>query len=535
VLLSERLEQVYAGPEGPDVAAFFDFDGTLIHGFSAVDFYLDRIRSGKVGPLEAIRTTVMAVRGVETEEDFEKLVAIGLSGLDGHHMDDVSAVGERVFAKKLAARVYPEAWQLVQAHHRMGHTVVLASSATRFQLEAAARTLGIDHVLSTALEAGEDGVLTGRADGPTLWRAGKARAVRDFAELHGVDLAASYAYSNGNEDIDFLSQVGFPAATTPEDRLREHATSEGWPVLDFRSRGLPSVATIARSAAAMGGILTGIGTGAAFGLLNGSRRTAISSIMALSSEYSLALAGVKVDIVGEQHVWEQRPAVFVFNHQSQLDVFVICYLLRRDFTGVAKQELTKDPIFGPVFKFAGVAFVDRQGGGNPRDALAPAVAKLRDGISVVIAPEGTRSLTPTLGTFKTGAFHLAREAGVPVVPVVIRNAGELMWRDALTVKPGTVQVAVLPPIDVSAWPADQVRNKTREVQALFEDTLAHWPGEPRPAPKEPAPPKQTPARKAPAKKTAAKKTAAKKTASKKTASKKTASKKSASTRRRTAE
>ena len=59
MLLSERLEQVYAGPEGPQIAAFFDFDGTLIHGFSAVDFYLDRIRSGKVGPLEAIRTTAI--------------------------------------------------------------------------------------------------------------------------------------------------------------------------------------------------------------------------------------------------------------------------------------------------------------------------------------------------------------------------------------------------------------------------------------------------------------------------------------------
>jgi putative phosphoserine phosphatase / 1-acylglycerol-3-phosphate O-acyltransferase len=535
VLLSDRLAQVYAGPEGPQVAAFFDFDGTLIHGFSAVDFYLDRIRSGKVSPLEAIRTTALAVRGIETEEDFEKLVAIGLSGLDGHHTDDVTAVGERVFAKKLAARVYPEAWQLVQAHHRMGHTVVLASSATRFQLEAAARTLGIDHVLSTALEAGEDGILTGRADGPTLWRAGKARAIREFAAANGIDLEASYAYSNGNEDIDFLSQVGFPAATTPEDRLREHATAEGWPVLDFRSRGLPSVATIARSAAAMGGILTGIGTGAAFGLLNGSRRTAISSIMALSSEYSLALAGVRVDTVGEQHVWEQRPAVFVFNHQSQLDVFVICNLLRRDFTGVAKQELTKDPIFGPVFRFAGVAFVDRKGGGNPRDALAPAVAKLQDGISVVIAPEGTRSLTPTLGDFKTGAFHLAREAGVPVVPIVIRNAGELMWRDSLTVKPGTVQVAVLPPIDVSAWPADQVRNKTREVQAMFEDTLAHWPGEPRPAPKTPKPPatKRAAATSAPAKKAPAKKAAAKKAAAKKAPARKAPAKKAAARRRTT--
>ena len=296
-------------------------------------------------------------------------------------------------------------------------------------------------------------------------------------------------------------------------------------MLDFRSRGLPSLPTIARSVAAMGGILTGIGTGAAFGLLNGSRRTAISSIMALSAEYSLALAGVRVDTIGEQHVWEQRPAVFVFNHQSQLDVFVICYLLRRDFTGVAKQELTKDPIFGPVFRFAGVAFVDRQGGGNPRDALAPAVAKLHDGISVVIAPEGTRSLTPTLGEFKTGAFHLAREAGVPVVPIVIRNAGELMWRDSLTIKPGTVQVAVLPPIDVSAWPADQVRNKTREVQALFADTLAHWPGDPRPAPKDPAPPRRPLQEGRPRQGRSAKKAAAKKTVAKKTVTKKTATKK----------
>jgi putative phosphoserine phosphatase/1-acylglycerol-3-phosphate O-acyltransferase len=528
VSLSERLAEVYAAPEGPQVAAFFDFDGTLIHGYSAVDFYLDRVRTGQVGPLEALRTTALALRGVETEDDFEKLVKVGLSGLDGRHEDDVLEVGERVFAKRLAGRVFPEAWQLVQAHHRMGHTVVLASSATRFQLVAAARTLGIDHVLSTALEAGEDGILTGRADGPTLWRAGKARAVREFAEEHGIDLAASYAYSNGNEDIDFLSQVGHPAATTPEEGLREHATQNGWPVLDFRGRGMPGPRTILRSVAAVGGILSGIGTGVALGILNNSRQQAIDSMMALSAEYSLALAGVRVETVGEEHVWEQRPAVFVFNHQSQLDVFVICYLLRRDFTGVAKQELTKDPIFGPVFKFAGVAFVDRKGGGNPREALQPAVDKLGDGISVVIAPEGTRSLTPTLGTFKTGAFHLAREAGVPVVPIVIRNAGELMWRDALTVKPGTVQVTVLPPIDVSAWPADQIRAKTAEVQAMFADTLAHWPGGPQP-PARPGPAAATvPAKQAAAKKSAAKKTVAKKATAKKTAAtKKTATKKAA--------
>ncbi len=218
MLLSERLAEVYDGPSGPEVAAFFDFDGTVIHGYSAVDFYLDRIRSGKVGPLEAIRTTALALRGVATEEDFERLVAVGLSGLDGHHQDDVSAVGERLFAKRLAGRVYPEAWQLVEAHRRMGHTVVMASSATRFQVEPAARTLGIEHVLGTALEVGEDGILTGRADGPPLWRAGKAAAVRQFAADHDIALAASYAYSNGNEDVDFLSQVGHPRGHHPGGR-----------------------------------------------------------------------------------------------------------------------------------------------------------------------------------------------------------------------------------------------------------------------------------------------------------------------------
>ena len=159
------------------------------------------------------------------------------------------------------------------------------------------------------------------------------------------------------------------------------------------------------------------------------------------------------------------------------------------------------------------------------EALQPAVDKLGDGISVVIAPEGTRSLTPTLGTFKTGAFHLARQAGVPVVPIVIRNAGELMWRDALTVKPGTVQVTVLPPIDVSAWPADQIRAKTAEVQAMFADTLAHWPGGPQPPTRQGPAAATVPAKKAAAKKSAARKTAAKKTAAKKVAVKKTIAKK----------
>ena len=81
--LQQRLDEVYSGPTGPRIGAFFDFDGTLIHGFSAVDFYLDRILRGKVGPVEGLQTIALAVRGITTEEDFERFVGVGLGTFKG--------------------------------------------------------------------------------------------------------------------------------------------------------------------------------------------------------------------------------------------------------------------------------------------------------------------------------------------------------------------------------------------------------------------------------------------------------------------
>jgi putative phosphoserine phosphatase/1-acylglycerol-3-phosphate O-acyltransferase len=561
--LQHRLDEVYNGPEGPSIGAFFDFDGTLIHGFSAVDFYVDRIRRGKVGPVEGLQTIALALRGITTEEDFERFVGVGLGTFKGRPEEEILTDGDRVFRASVASRIFPEAWQLVEAHQRKGHTVVLASSATRFQIQPAADVLGIRHVLYTPLEVDEAGNLTGRP-GKTLWRSGKANAVSEFAVAHEIDLEQSYGYSNGDEDIPFLELMGRPAATTSEPRLRAHALEQGWPILDFRARGIPGLRDFLRSGAAVGGLTTGMFTGAAFGLINRSRRRAVDTMAALSSELSLGLAGIQVEVQGEEHLWSHRPAVFIFNHQSQLDLPLAGYLLRHGFTGVAKQELKRDPIVGLPFRFAGVAFVDRKGGKDPRKALAPAVEKLKEGISIAIAPEGTRSLTPTLGPFKTGAFHLARQAGVPVVPIIIRNAGELMWRDSLTIKPGTVQVLVGEPIDVSDWDPEEMRERVAEIRQMYADTLARWPQGPatvsgvatqartpgevdvanlggdelEPIPVQddehtaPVAPSPTPrakraASRTPAKKTATRKTTATKTAAKKTAAKKATAKKTA--------
>ena len=158
--------------------------------------------------------------------------------------------------------------------------------------------------------------------------------------------------------------------------------------------------------------------------------------------------------------------------KSQPGVLILAKLLRGGFTGVAKKELANSPGFRLMFRLADVAFVDRQDSTQARKALQLAVQKLHAGISLVIAPEGTRSPTPALGPFKKGAFHVAMQAGVPIVPIVIRNSGELMWRGATTIHAGTVQIVVLPPVDTEGWDAKPALDKhIHEVRGQYLATL----------------------------------------------------------------
>jgi putative phosphoserine phosphatase/1-acylglycerol-3-phosphate O-acyltransferase len=177
--------------------------------------------------------------------------------------------------------------------------------------------------------------------------------------------------------------------------------------------------------------------------------------------------------------------VFVFNHQSKLDTIVVAKLLRSEFTGVAKKEAANVPGFGQFFRLAGVAFIDRSNPAKAREALTPAVDKIREeGLSLVMAPEGTRSATPRLGPFKKGAFHIAMQAEVPMVPIVLRNVGELMWRGSQVLRPGTIEVCVLPPVDTSDWGRETIIDHVAEVRGMFLETLKNWPTEPDRRPQE---------------------------------------------------
>jgi putative phosphoserine phosphatase/1-acylglycerol-3-phosphate O-acyltransferase len=150
--------------------------------------------------------------------------------------------------------------------------------------------------------------------------------------------------------------------------------------------------------------------------------------------------------------------------------------VQRGFTVVAKAEVKKIPLLGQLLSLADVAFVDRSNTSEAISAMQPAVDRLRNGVSIVMSPEGTRSLSPRIGVFKKGGFHLARDAGVPIVPIVIRNAGEIMWRNAKVAQEGTIEVVVHEPVPTVDWTKADLDEWVARMRQLYIDTLDDWPG-----------------------------------------------------------
>jgi putative phosphoserine phosphatase/1-acylglycerol-3-phosphate O-acyltransferase len=138
---------------------------------------------------------------------------------------------------------------------------------------------------------------------------------------------------------------------------------------------------------------------------------------------------------------------------------------------VAKKEIRSNPVFGPLFAAAGVVFVDRANSAKAIDALRPAVEALRHGRSLVISPEGTRSTTTRVGRFKKGAFHMAMQAGVPIVPVVFRNVLDALPKNALVVRPATIEAVVLPPVETRDWTREGLDDEIRAIRRRYLEVL----------------------------------------------------------------
>ena len=131
-------------------------------------------------------------------------------------------------------------------------------------------------------------------------------------------------------------------------------------------------------------------------------------------------------------------------------------------------------MFGQLGKLLDVAFVDREHPGRP-PPLKPLEAAARNGLSILIAPEGTRLDTQSVGPFKSRAFLIAMATGLPIVPIVIRNSESVAGRNAAELNPGTVDIAVLPPVSIENWTLRNLRERIEQIRAAYLGTLAEWP------------------------------------------------------------
>ena len=458
-------------PDGPEIGALFDFDGTIIAGYSAVAFFQEQLKRGHLSPRDFVELlSVMASFGVGIL-GFPALMLAASQFLRGVREDSYAAFGEDVFRSNLARQIYPETRAMVEAHQQKGHTVAIISSATPYQVLPAARSLDIDNVLCTNLQV-VDGEFTGAVERPICFGQGKVIAADTLVKKFGVDLDRSFFYSDSTDDLELLERVGNPRPLNPSNRLLSIAEQRGWPVRRFASRGRPTPTDWLRTAMVPASFLGSFAAGLPIWALTGSRRDALNFSMSVFADLASALIGLNLKIKGEHHLWSQRPAVFVFNHQSNVDMVIIARLLRRDISGVGKKEIRDIPLIGRLLEFAGVVLIDRQDSEKAIATMGTLVDLMRiEGKSVCMSPEGTRSVTPKLAPFKKGAFHLAIQAGVPIVPNVIRNSGDVMPKGDPVYRPATVEVEVLQPVDTSTWSADTIDEHVTTVHDMFLRTL----------------------------------------------------------------
>ena len=478
--LPGSVAEVDASPEGPHIGAFFDLDGTLVAGFTVAAVTKDRLRRREVGASEFLHMMQLALEYRLGRHQFEGVIEGAVRSAKGRLAEDVEEMGERVFRQTIADLIYPEMRNLVHAHQRRGHTVVLSSSALTMQAVPVARYLGIEHVVCNRFIVDEQGMLTGEIERPVIWGTTKATSVQRFAAEHQVNLRISYFYADGDEDLALMHLVGNPRPVNPGPALAKVAARRGWPVLRFHSRDAGSTLGQVRSLAGIWSLGPLAAGALGIGVLTRSKRTGVNFLTRYWPETVLALSGVKLNVVGAENLTARRPAVFTFNHRNNFDVFMVAALVRENWTGVAKKELESNPLAGPLGKLMDAAFIDRADSAAAVTALAGVEEAARKGLSIIIAPEGTRmdaqAVGPLeVGPFKKGAFRIAMATGLPIVPIVIRNSDSVAGRNAYRLSPGTVDIAVLPPIDVSDWTHDELPKLIEQVRTRYLATLADWP------------------------------------------------------------
>lgn len=164
------------------------------------------------------------------------------------------------------------------------------------------------------------------------------------------------------------------------------------------------------------------------------------------------VGGVKIQVTGLEKLDPQQHYILIANHESYLDILALYIALPYKLSFIAKKSLFRIPVFGWGMRASGHISIDRENPKKGKKSIAKAVKTINKHKKTIFAfPEGTRSYTGEMGPFKLGIFSLAMKTDLPLVPIAINGARDLLARNSILVKSGTINLSILEPIDISGY------------------------------------------------------------------------------------
>ncbi|MCP4603175.1 MAG: 1-acyl-sn-glycerol-3-phosphate acyltransferase [Proteobacteria bacterium] len=178
-----------------------------------------------------------------------------------------------------------------------------------------------------------------------------------------------------------------------------------------------------------------------------------------------------VKVIGRDNIDKKQSYVIVSNHQSQFDIFVLYGWLGVDFKWVMKQELRKVPALGIACEKMGHIFIDRSNPGSAIASINAAKNKIVNGTSVIFFSEGTRSNDGRLGDFKKGAFKMAFNLGLPILPITINGTKDILPSNTMDLMPGKAKMIIHKPIEVDEYDEENIANLMDKTKTTIRSGL----------------------------------------------------------------
>jgi len=193
----------------------------------------------------------------------------------------------------------------------------------------------------------------------------------------------------------------------------------------------------------------------------------IHRVANLWAKILLLMCDIKVKVIGKENLLHGKPQIFMANHQSDFDILIALAYIPVQFRWIAKKELFNIPFFGAAMRSAGYIEIDRHNQEKALQSIDEAALRIRKGKSIMTFPEGTRSRDGEIKAFKQGAFHLAINSGVPIVPVSIIGSGRIMPKRSVKIKSGQIKLVIGEPIEVKSFDIE----KRFELIKKVKDTI----------------------------------------------------------------